>query len=159
MYSEPNTNSTFVIRVPNDKLVFSANRPGEGVDWYEVKYGSTTGYIQAKYIRGTAEFEEEQTHAQESIDIYVTGVYYTGSDVGNAVGFANVVIYYTFSNTVHDQFVLSGSASACNGSANYNSNANMIREITSDDERLSGKNLTIRFSDGTQVTKTGTFSD
>lgn len=154
MYVAASTSSGVILNIPNDKIVYcsEAFTDYQG-DWMHVKYANTTGYVQAKYIRGTLAYKQEQQDAAERIDIFVTGVY-TTEDVGGAMNFAQIVVYYTHTNSGFDTFILRNSKAACDAtSTNYNSNANMIREIASDDERLTGKTLTVVFSDGTTVRK------
>ena len=155
LYSSSSTSSSVVTSVPHNSVIYCADEyRTAGVEWVRVKYGTSTGYMEAKYIRGTDACDQEQQEAAEQLDIYVSGVYYTGSKTG-VVNFANVWVYYTYTNSGFDSFVLKGSKSACNATdTRYNANSQMIRQIESDDERLSGETVHVVFNDGSEVEKT-----
>ena len=155
MYSSPSTGSTIVASVPHNSVIYCAENHVDYVgDWMQVKYGSTTGYMQAKYIRGTDACDREQEEAAERIDIFVSGIYYTGTKTG-VIDFANLFVYYTYTNSGFDSFTLKGSKADCTRTdTNYNANSNMIRQVESDDERLSGETVHVVFNEGSEVEKT-----
>lgn len=154
MYTSASTSSSVVTTVPHNSVIYCAeNHVDYSGTWMRVKYGDNTGYMEAKYIRGTLACDQEQEDAAERLDIFVSGIYYTGSASG-VINSANLWVYYTYTNSGYDAFVLKGSKAACNATdTSYNANSNMIRAVESDDERLNGETVHVVFNDGSEVEK------